>query len=57
MEKYPVILEKPHTHNGKLCPVGDEIEVTLLEAEFLAERRVIKKIPSKTAIKKTLKEE
>lgn len=51
MEKYTVTLEKNHTHKGKKYNVGEEINVSLTEAEFLANARVIKKIPKATALK------
>lgn len=57
MEKYTVTLEKPHTHQGKLYAVGDEINVSLAEAEFLAKLRVIKKIPKANTVAKPIKED
>lgn len=57
MEKYTVTLEKPHTHQGRLYAVGDEINVSLAEAEFLAKLRIIKKIPKANTATKLTKQE
>jgi hypothetical protein len=38
-----VKLLKPHTHAGKACSKDSSINVTLPEAEFLAERDIISK--------------
>lgn len=57
MEKLTVTLDKPHTHQGKAYAVGDEIKVSQTEAEFLANLRVIKKIPKTTTTVKPTKQE
>jgi hypothetical protein len=41
-----VTLEKIHTHAGREHPVGSKIDVTLNEAKFLLNNKVIKSIPA-----------
>lgn len=54
-----IVLEKKHTHAGKPCIAGDEIEVTPQQAAFLVKQKIGHKKPveAKATAKKATKQE
>lgn len=55
-----IVLDKEHTHAGKPCIAGDEIEVTPQQAAFLLKQKVGHKKPTEakaTTAKKATKQE